>query len=184
MVTEWKQLSPSQFSIEMHPPLGARLFVGIALSLFAAFFLYYLLTGLYEYVLHATLQEWLRAIPGFLVNLIMVVIFALPAAVVFFKNVRVEVDQNSGTIREVGDYRIFRRTKDYMLSALEGVQTRYYFDSSRGSKTQYPYHVQLLFKDGKIVTAAIEAEEDEARKLSERLAETLHVSVKKFQEED
>ena len=71
-----------------------------------------------------------------------------------------------------------------MLSALDGVQIRYYLDSSGGSKTQYPYHVQMLFKDGKIVTAAIEANEDDARKFSERLSETLQVSVKKFQDED
>jgi hypothetical protein len=113
MATEWRELGPNQFAIEMHPPLGARLIVGIALSLFGSFFLYYLLTGLYEYVLHATFKEWLGAIPGFIVNLILVLIFALPAAVVFFKKVRVEVDQNSGKIHDVSDYRLFRRSKEY-----------------------------------------------------------------------
>src|SRR5262245_35278096 len=182
MATEWKQLSPNQFAIEMHPPLGARLLVGAALSAFAAFFLYYLLTGFYEYVLHATAREWLGAIPGFIVNLILVLIFAIPAAVIFFKKVRVEVDQDTGKIYEVSDYRIFRRSKDYQLNELDAIQIRYYLES--GSKTQYPYHVQFVFKDEKIVTASIEANEDDARKLSERLAQTLHVSVKKFQEED
>ncbi|MCI0443343.1 hypothetical protein L0152_09015 [bacterium] len=182
MATEWKQLGPNQFAIEMHPPLGARLFVGIALSLFAAFFLYYLLTGLYEYVLHATLREWLGAIPGFIVNLIMVLIFALPAAVVFFKKVRVEVDQDSGTIRDVSDYRLFRRSKDYMLNALDAVQTRYYLGSS-GDKTQYPYHVQFLFKDGKIITTSVEANEEDAHRLAQKLAQTLHVDVKQFHED-
>jgi hypothetical protein len=184
MATEWKQLSANQFAIEIHPPLGARLLVGASLSAFAAFFLYYLLTGIYEYVLHATGKEWLGAIPGFIVNLILVLIFAVPAAVIFFKTVRVEVNQDSGKIYEVSDYRLFRRSKEYMLNALGAVQTRYYLDSSRGSKTQYPYHVQLLFKDGKIVTASIEENEDDARKLSERLSETLHVSIKKFEGED
>src|SRR5262245_21670784 len=117
MATEWKQLGPNQFAIEMHPPLGARLFVGIALSLFASFFLYYLLTGLYEYVLKATIQEWLRAIPGFLVNVLLVLIFAMPTAIVFFKRVRVEVDQDSGKIHDVSDYRLFLRSKAYMLNA-------------------------------------------------------------------
>lgn len=182
MATEWKQRSANQFAIEMHPPLGARLLVGTALSAFAAFFLYYLLTGLYEYVLHATFKEWLGAIPGFILNLILVLIFAVPAAVIFFKKVRVEVDQDSGKIHEVSDYRLFCRTKNYMLSALDAVQIRYYLES--GSKTQYPYHVQFVFQDEKIVTVAVEANEDDARKLSERLAETLHVSVNKFQEED
>jgi hypothetical protein len=182
MATEWKQLGPNQFAIEMHPPLGARLLVGIALSAFAAFFLYYLLTGLYEYVLKATLQEWLRAIPGFLVNLFMMLIFAVPAAVVFFKKVRVEVDQDSGRIRDVSDYRLFRRSKDYMLNALDAVQTRYYL-GSRGDKTQYPYHVQFLFKDGKIITVSVESNEEDARQLSEKLAQTLYVDVKQFQED-
>lgn len=69
-----------------------------------------------------------------------------------------------------------------MLNALDGVQIRCLLES--GSKTQYPYHVQFLFKDGKIVTASIEANEDDARKLSQQLAEILHVDVKKFEEED
>ena len=170
----------NQFAIEMHAPLGARLLVGIALSAFAAFLLYYLLTGLYEYVLKATL-EWLRAIPGFLVNLFMVLIFAVPAAVVFFKKVRVEVDQNSGKIHDVSDYRLYTRTKYYMLNVLDAVQIRYYLDS--GYKTQYPYKVQFLFKDGKIVTAAVEENEDDAHRLAERLAQTLHVDLKKFKED-
>src|SRR5262245_11895772 len=183
MATEWKQLSPNQFAIEMHPPLGARLLVGAALSAFAAFFLYYLLTGLYEYVLHATAKEWLGAIPGFMVNLILVLIFAVPAAVVFFKKVGVELNQDSGKILEISDYRLFRRSKEYMLNALDAVQVRYFLDSSRGSKTQYPYHVQFVFKDGKICTASIEANEGDARKLSEKLAQTLNVSIKKFEED-
>jgi hypothetical protein len=182
MSTEWKQLGPNQFAIEMHPPLGARLVVGIALSAFAAFFLYYLLTGLYEYVLHATVKEWLGAIPGFIVNLLLVLIFAVPAAVVFFKKVRVEVDQDSGRIHDVSDYRLFRRSKEYMLNALDAVQTRYWTGSS-GSKTQYPYHVQFLFKDGKIVTASVEANEDDAHQIAERLAQTLHVDLKQVKED-
>lgn len=180
MSTEWKQLTPDRFAIEMHPPLGARLFVGIALSLFAAFFLYYLLTGLYEYVLHATFKEWLRAIPGFLVNLLLVLIFAVPAAIVFFKRVRLEVEQDSGKIREVSDYRLFRRTKDYMLNALDAVQIRYYLDS--GDK-HFPYNVQLLFNDGKIITTSVEENEEDAKRLAQKLARTLHVDVKTFQED-
>ena len=111
MATYWKQLSANQFAIEMHPPLGARLLVGAALSAFAAFFLYYLLTGFYQYVLHATAKEWLAAIPGFIVNLILVLIFAVPAAVVFFKKVRVEIDQHTGKIHDVSDYRIFSQNE-------------------------------------------------------------------------
>ena len=182
MATEWKQLGPNQFAIEMHPPLGARLFVGIVLSLFAAFFLYYLLTGLYEYVLHATLREWLGATLGFIVNLLLVLIFAVPAAVVFFKKVRVEVDQDSGEIREVSDYRLFHRTKDYMLNALAAVQVRYFVESG-SDKTQYPYHVQFLFKDEKLLTVCVEATEEDAQSLAQKLAHTLHVVVKQFEED-
>jgi uncharacterized protein YxeA len=181
MATEWKQLSSHRFAIEMHPPLGARLLVGTALSAFAAFFLYYLLTGFYEYVFHATAKEWLGAIAGFIFNLILVLIFAVPAAVVFIKKVRVEVDQDSGKIYEVSDYRFFRRSKEYILNELDAVQIRYYLES--GSKTQYPYHVQFLFKDGKILTTSMEANEDDSRKISEKLAETLHVGIKKFEED-
>jgi hypothetical protein len=180
MPTEWKQLGPNQFAIEMHPPLGARLFVGIALSLFASFFLYYLITGLYEYVLHATLREWISSIPGTIANLLLVLIFAVPAAVVFFKKVRVEVDQDSGMIRDVSDYRLFRRTKDYKLNTLDAIQIRYYLDSS---DTQYPYNVQFLFKDAKLLTVCVEANKEDANRLAQKLAQTLHVDVKQFQED-
>jgi uncharacterized protein YxeA len=182
MATEWKQLSANQFAIEMHPPLGARLLAGVVLSAFAAFFFYYLLTGFYEYIRYATVKEWIGAIPGFIINLLLVLIFAIPAAVMFFKKVRVEVDQDSGKIHEVSDYRIFRRNKDYMLSELYAVQIRYYLES--GSKTRYPYHVQLVFKNEKIVTACSETNEEDACRLSEKLAEALHVPIKKFDEEE
>lgn len=181
MTTEWKKFGSNRFAIERHAPLGARLFVGIALSAFAAFFLYYLLTGLYEYVFHATFKEWLRAIPGFIVNLLLVLIFAVPAAVVFFKRVRVEVDQDSGKIREVSDYRLFCRSKEYVLNALDAVQIRYYLES--GAKTQYPYHVQFLFKDAKLLTVCVEASKEDANRIAQDLAQTLHVDVRQFQED-
>ncbi|MCI0613519.1 hypothetical protein L0244_11080, partial [bacterium] len=71
------------------------------------------------------------------------------------------MNQDSGRIRDVSDYRIFCRSKDYILNVLDAVQTRYYLGSS-GAKTQYPYHVQFLFKDGKIITVSVEANEEDA----------------------
>lgn len=149
-------------------PIESRLIVASLLGFLPLFFLYHLVTGLVEYVRHATPAEWLSGLPGFLVVVSLLLLSAAPVWIAVVGRTRVVVDLQAGIIREVRDLRIHRRTTSVPINSILGVSV---------SRQRRNFRIQIDLSDRKPITVGYEQDMQEARDVAELLAGYLRTEV-------
>lgn len=175
METKWRTTSSGETVYEVYVPYAARLLIGGMLSIFAIFFGYYLVTGLVEYIRVATASEWLTALPGFLVVLLLFLVFAVPTWYLLTVRQFVVIDPSAGFLSEVSDMRIYRRLKRYPLSQIRKVTISHKRLRTRGHSS-HTYAVAVVLKDDKQITAGYEDQIDDAKELARLVEESLRGS--------
>jgi hypothetical protein len=153
---------------EHHIPLQSRLIIGSMLGFLASFFLYYLASGLIEYVRHATPAEWLSGLPGFLVILALLLLSAAPVWIVVVGRTSVVVDFQGGLIKAVRDLRIYRRTTSVPINSILCVSV---------SRQRRNFRIQIDLSDRQPITVGYEESAWEAEEVAARLAGYLSTKV-------
>ena len=168
METSLREGDWGEIVCEHHIPLQSRLIIGSMLGFLASFFLYYLASGLIEYVRHATLAEWVSALPGLLVVLVLFLLFGVPAWIAVVGRTWVVVDLQSGRVLEVRDLRVHRRTTSVPIDSVLGVSV---------ARQRRGFRIQIDLADRKPITVGFEPSAREARDVAERLAGYLRTEV-------
>lgn len=168
METSLREGDWGEIVCEHHIPLQSRLIIGSMLGFLASFFLYYLASGLVEYVRNATPADWLSGLPGFLVILALFLLSAAPVWIVVVGRTRVVVDLQAGIIREVRDLRIHRRTTSVPIDSVLGVSV---------ARQRRNYRIQIDLADHKPITVGYEPSAQEAQDVAELLAGHLRTEV-------
>lgn len=168
METSLRESERGEIICEHRIPLQSRLIIGSMLGFLASFFLYYLVTGLIEYIRDATLALWLSALPGLVVVLALFLLFAVPAWIAVAGRTRVVVDLQSGRILDVRDLRVHRRTTTVPIDSVLGVSV---------SRQRRSFRIQIDLSGRKPITVGYEPNAREARDVAERLAGHLRTEV-------
>jgi hypothetical protein len=166
--TTFRETERAEIVCEHQIPLQSRLIVAAMLGFVLLFFLYHLVSGLVEYVRHATPAEWLSGLPGFLVILALFLLSAAPVLIAVVGRTRVVADLQAGIIREVRDLRIHRRTTSVPISSVLGVSV---------SRQRRNFRIQVDLSDRKPITVGYEESAWEAREVAARLAGHLRTTV-------
>jgi hypothetical protein len=173
METTWRETKCGEIVIEHPVTMGPRLMIGLMLGWLPAFFLYHLVTGLIEYILNATLEEWISGIPGFLVIL---VLFLLPGVAIWyvvFGRSRVVVDLPQGRILKMDDLRFYKRTKIFPIDQVQDVRVERKIGKSA------TYMIQLHLTGHKPITVSYEDFETDAHEVAKRLKNLLRIRASK-----
>ena len=133
-----------------------------------SFFLYYLVTGLVEYIRTATLDVWVSALPGLVVVLALFLLFAVPAWIAVAGRTRVVVDLQSGRVLDVRDLRVYRRATSVPIDSVLGVSV---------SRQRRSFRIQIDLAGRKPITVGFEPSGSDARDVAERLAGYLRTEV-------
>jgi hypothetical protein len=176
METTWRKSEQGEIFFEHHIPMSARLIGGVMLGFFALFFLYYLVTGLAEYVRVATPGEWLSALPGFLVVLALFLLFGLPTWYILAGRTRVVIDFRHRCIRQVQDLRFYRRTKRFSIDQVLEVRSVPMTIGVSGHRSR-THRIQIDLAGHKPVTVGYEDDAENARGVATSLAEVLRVEA-------
>jgi len=166
--TTFRETDRAEIVCEHQILLQSRLIVAAMLGFVPLFFLYYLVTGLVEYVRHATPAEWLSGLPGFLVILALFLLSAAPVWIVVVGRTSVVVDSQGGLIRSVRDLRIHRRTTSVPITSVLGVSV---------SRQRRNFRIQIDLSDRKPITVGYEESAWEAEEVAARLAGHLSTKV-------
>lgn len=157
-----------------HPvTMGPRILVGFLLGWWPLFFLYHLVTGLIEYILNATLEEWIAGIPGFL---IISVLFLLPGVAIWyvlFGRYRVVVNLTQGRILAVYDLRFYRWTKIFPIDQVQDVRVK------RKTGKSTTYMIQLHLAGHNPIRISYEDSAAAAQELARRLKDILRIGASK-----
>jgi hypothetical protein len=132
----------------------------------ACVFLYHLVIGLIEYTRFAKVEEWISALPGFLVIL---VLFLLPGVAVLFGRSRVAVDLPQGSILKVDDLRFYKRTKIFPIDQVQDVRVKRKIGKSE------TYMIQLHLTGHKLITVSYEDIAADAHAVVRRLKDVLRL---------
>lgn len=173
METTWRETKWGEIVIEYPVTWAPRLLIGLLLGWLPAFFLYHLVTGLIEYVRVATLEEWIAAIPGFLVILVLFLLPGVAIWYVFFGRRRVIVDLPQGRILVVHDLRFYKRTKIFPIDQVQEVRVERKIGKSEA------YVIQLQLTGRKPIAVSHEDIAAEAHELARRLKDLLQIGASK-----
>ena len=168
METSLQESDRGEIICEHHIPLQSRLIIGSMLGFLASFFLYYLVTGLVEYIRTATLDVWVSALPGLVVVLALFLLFAVPAWIAVAGRTRVVVDLQSGRVLDVRDLRVYRRATSVPIDSVLGVSV---------SRQRRSFRIQIDLAGRKPITVGFEPSGSDARDVAERLAGYLRTEV-------
>ena len=169
METTWQESKWGEIVIEHPVTMGPRILVGFLLGWWPLFFLYHLVTGLIEYILNATLEEWISGIPGFLV---IFGLFLLPGIAIWyalFGRYRVVVDLTRGRILAVYDFRFYKRTKIFPIDQVQDVRV------NRKIGKKQTYIIQIHVSNHKPITVSYEDVEADAHDVARRLKDILRI---------
>jgi len=166
--TTFRETDRAEIVCEHQILLQSRLIVAAMLGFVPLFFLYYLVTGLVEYVRHATPAEWLSGLPRFLVILALFLLSAAPVWIVVVGRTSVVVDFQGGLIKAVRDLRIYRRTTSVPINSILGVLV---------SQQRRNFRIQIDLSDRKPITVGYEESAWEAEEVAARLAGYLSTKV-------
>ena len=175
METTFRETERAEIVYEHQIPLQPRLIVAALLVFGPLFFLYYLITGLVEYVHHAAPAEWLSGLPGFLIVLALFLMSAAPVWIVVFGRTWVVVDSRGGLIMAVRDLRIHRRTSSVPFSNVLGVSVL---------RQRRNYRIQIDLDGHKPITVGYEESPWEAEVVASRLAGYLRTTVSAIECQD
>ena len=181
METAWRETKWGEIVIEHHVTMGPRILIGFLLCWWPIFFLYHLITGLIEYILNATLEEWISGIPGFLLIFGLFLLPGIAIWYVLFGRYRVVVDLTRGRILAVYDFRFYKRTKIFPIDQVQDVRV----DRKIGKKQTYI--IQIHVSNQKPITVSYEDIEADAHEVVRRLKDVLHrvgISETPVQEEE
>jgi hypothetical protein len=173
METTWRETKWGEIVIEHPVTMGPRILVGFLLGWWPLFFLYHLVTGLIEYILNATLEEWISGIPGFLLIL---ALFLLPGVAIWyvvFGRSRVVVDLPQGRILKVDDLRFYKRTKIFPIDRVHDVGV-----NRKIGKSQ-TYMIQLDLTGHKPINVSHEDIAADAHEVARRLKDILRIRASK-----
>lgn len=168
METTFRETDRAEIVCEHQILLQSRLIVAAMLGFVPLFVLYYLVTGLVEYVRNATPAEWLSGLPGFLVILALFLLSAAPVWIVVVGRTSVVVDFQGGLIKAVRDLRIHRRTTSVPISSVLGVSV---------SRQRRNFRIQIDLSDRNPITVGYEESAWEAEEVAARLAGYLSTKV-------
>ncbi len=168
METTLRETDQGAIRCEHHVPMGSRLLIGSMLGFLASFFLYYLASGLIEYLRVATPAEWLAALPGFLVVLALFLLFGVPAWIAVAGRTWVVLDLQLGRLLEVRDLRVHRRTRSVPIAEVRDVSVARY---------KANYRIQIDLVAGKPITVGYEPTRPEADEIAQRLSSYLRVGA-------
>lgn len=172
MDTKVKTTESGEVIYSFRTPLQARLIIGGILSIFAVFFGYYLGSGLIEYVRVATATEWLHALPGLIIVLLLFLVFAVPAWAALIGRSRFVVEPFRGSIAEVLDFRFYRRVKRYAVDQVKTVRVRRKTIRTRGHSSQ-TNAVEIVLRNDKVITVTYEDRGDNAKEVAAQVTDTL-----------
>jgi hypothetical protein len=176
METTWRETTLGEIVIDHRMPMRPRLVTGSMLGLFAAFFLYYLVTGLIEYIRVATLAEWVSAIPGLLVVLALFLLFGVPTWIVLVGRSRVVVDLRQGYILKVDDLLFYQRTRTFPIDQVHDVRVK--SKTLRISRhSSQTYEIQLHLTGHKPITIGCEDIVWDAHEVARRLRDLLRIGA-------
>ena len=171
--------------IKMRTGILVRL-LGLPFLLFGGWMLYHFAAGLIEYVHGASAEEWLSALPGFLLTLVFTAIFLAPGVMLCLFRMRVELDRAKGTVTHVKDFLFYRWTRKMPIkdirqivarqtSANRSRQSAEGFSGNRSKMTVYPVDIEFETSDSMGVSQS--GEKAEAKKIARGLAEFLGVPL-------
>lgn len=144
------------------------------LGIFPLFFLYFLVTGLSEYIRVATFEEWLTALPGFLIILALFLLSGVPTWYILAGRTRVVLDLPHGRIKVVHDLRFYKRTRSFSIDQVKRVTVT---PKRRGRPaiTPYTYRIDLHLSDQKRIYIGSEDIVENARKVAGSLQKFLQM---------
>ena len=141
------------------------------------FFGYYLFSALFEYISVASLGEWVDALPGLLIIMMLFLMFAVPFWAVCVGRHIVSLDLPQHKILKVFDIRYYRWVKTYHIDQVQHVRVV----RLRGQRTPYSHsnfcRVELRLKLGKPIFVSHGDRPDHARMIAEKVASHLGVSA-------
>ena len=175
METTFRETDRAEIVCEHQIQLQPRLIVAAVLAFVPLFFLYYLVTGLVEYVRHAAPAEWLSGLPGFLVILALFLLSAAPVWIVVVGRTCVVVDSRGGLIKAVRDLGIHRRTSSVPISSVLGVSVL---------RQRRNHRIQIDLAGHKPITVGYEESPREAWEVAARLAGYLETKVSTLESQD
>lgn len=167
MKTTWQETKWGEIVIEHPVTMGPRLMIGLMLGWLPAFFLYHLVIGLIEYTRFAKLEEWISALPGFLVILVLFLLPGVAIWYVLFGRSRVVVNLPQGSILKVDDLRFYKRTKIFPIDQVQDVRVKRKIGKSE------TYMIQLHLTGHKPITVSYEDIAADAHEVARRLQDVL-----------
>lgn len=165
---------------------------GILLRLFAigfliggGYFAYYLVLGVYEYVLGflrgepGVMRNFITSIPGILLIIFMILMFGVPGVLLLFGRKRVVIDRGAGTITEMTDYGFFKRKQEHPATEFQTVEVTFAKESTNKSKKTL-FDVNLSGKRKQSVLVAVVDEDglSQAIELSKQIATLLDYKMR------
>lgn len=173
-----QQSSPNQtMTLQIKLGLSARIIGSAMFGIFALFFGYYLIIGLIEYIRFATFEEWLHNGLGFLLNLTLVLVFALPAWLILLGRNWVTIDKDEGLITAVRDWRLFQQTTQYNLDGAETILVITEISSHKDRSATISYRIELLLQKNKGILLDIPDNEETAELNASHLAIYLNLPI-------
>ena len=175
MKTNYRETGSGRIVFEHRIALRSRLIIGLMLGWFPAFFLYHFVNALIHYIRFATAAEWLSALPGLLVVL---VLFLGPGVMVWMVLVgqdRLVVDLVAGQVIEENDLRFYTRRRSIAINNVREVKVTKKSLRTRGHSSQ-TWLIQLVLADhSKPMRVGWEELERDAQELAQRAAGFLHL---------
>jgi hypothetical protein len=127
MAVQWEQTPSGQIVVEQNADWLVRAF-GVLFLIPACYLAYYLLMAIFDYggaLLHGDLAivgDLVVSIPGFLVTIITLLAFAMPAWMLIFARSRAVLDPTHRTITATRDFRLLRSSQQHSADAFDLVE--------------------------------------------------------------
>ena len=175
METTWRESEHGEIVVGSHSFLGSRAGGAALLGAPALFFLYILVKAVFEYSREATGAEWLAALPGLLVVLLLFLVFAVPVWFILAGRRELRIDPQGGLLAVVTDLRFFRWTSSYQMDDVVkvGVRSAKLARGPRGSRPGRTHAVEIHLTRKRTVTVECEDDVGAAQRLSRQLAGVL-----------
>ena len=183
MDAKWKQ-SDQRLTVDQGGEILLRFFA-IGFLIGGGYFTYYLVLGVYEYVIGflrgepGIAQNFITSIPGILLTIFMMLMFGIPGVLLFFGRKRVVIDRAGGTITEMTDYGFFKRKQEHPVTAFQTVEVTFADETTNKSKKTL-FDVNLRGKRKQSVLVAVVDEDgiSQALELAKQIATLLDYKMR------
>jgi hypothetical protein len=183
MDAKWKQ-SDQTLTVDLGGGILLRLFA-IGFLIGGGYFAYYLVLGVYEYVIGflrgepGIAQNFIASIPGILLTIFMMLMFGIPGVLLLFGRKRVVIDRAAGTITEMTDYGFFKRKQEHPVTEFQTVEVTFAAESTNKSqKTLFDVKLRGKRKESVLVAVVDEDGISQALELAKQIATLLDYKMR------